>query len=186
MRTFTRILAFYSLLVFCLISVSSAVEKPGMDKTMMQQRRLRARVEDYISSQKSANMDTLYQLFSPAFRREMSFDDFQNYAVGISIGLVAVFIEAIDIDGDEGMAYMVEMGFRAGLPSPSLARRKTMSWIWEEDDWYVNPASLHSGFEPVICGNSIKPVKKGSDFERMPTFPPCGSSKRTPKPDSKN
>lgn len=186
MKIFIKTMIYCLLLVFCLISVSFAVDKSETEEMMMRQRRFRTRVEDYISAQKSNNREDLYQLFSPRFRNEMSFEDFQTFPVGNSIGLMAVFIEALKINGNEGVAYMADMSFASGLPTPRLARRKTQSWIWEEGDWYVNPASLHGDFAPVICGNSINPVKKSSDLERMPTFPPCGSSKRTPKPDSKN
>ncbi len=184
MKIFTKTLTCCSLLVFCLISVGFAADKSEMEEMMMRQRRFRARVEDYISAQKSGNLEDLYELFSPRFRSEMSFDDFQSFPVGTSITLIGVFIEAVKIDGDVGTAYTAEMAFKSGSPSPSLTRRKTQSWIWEEGDWYVNPASLHGDFAPVICGNSINPIKKNSDLERMPTSLPCGSSKRTAKSDS--
>lgn len=174
----TRMMLFIVLIVFCASLTGYAGEEAGRDEMLARQKEFRSRVEEYLSVRKSGNRKVLYEMHSTRFRNEQTPEEFQLFPIGHTVGMMSYYIESLEIDGDKGKVYLVEMAFVAGLPTPKLARKLTQNWIYEGETWYKDPDMTHIDIAPRICGNEIRPPAKDSESQGKTFTSPCGDIRR--------
>jgi hypothetical protein len=174
----TRMMLSFMLFVLGASATGYAGEKTGRNELIAMRNAFRSRVEEYLSVRKSGNRKFLYDMHSTRFRNEQTLEEFQLFPIGHTVGMMSYYIESLEIDGDKGTVYLVEMAFVAGLPTPKLARRLTQNWIREGDTWYKDPDMTHIDAVPRVCGNEIRPPVKESDNRDKTFTSPCGNIRR--------
>ncbi len=158
--------------VIALIFIQATYASDLMDRdhNVNMLRDLKARVESFLSARRSANHQLMYPFYSSEFRSQISLEEFKTFPQGPSISMMAYYIEALNIDSDEGVVYLVVFSLPPGLPSPRLTKNIVQQWVRENGEWFKNPRVLTRDASPRICGNRIHPSQKTNQTELAPAI----------------
>lgn len=121
-----------------LFSASSADNNVSREQHLTDYLTLRTRVEELYSARKNNDSEALYRMMSKRFRELHSSEEVIRY-IGITIGLLTYHIEAISIDGSNGLVFLSENLLPAAIPSPRLALNIRQRWVKIDGKWYHDP-----------------------------------------------
>ncbi len=138
---------------------------------------LQSRFEDFISARKSRNTESLYEMMSSDYRKTHTIEQFRSVSLGATIGLLAYYVDGIQIVDNQGTIHLVEYAIPSSIPAPRLFGRLVQSWIKESGTWYYEYEDPVTKVLPCGSDEVFIPPKTGKK-------PFCGGSNQGSSPNS--
>jgi len=164
---------------FCCAYPVLAIENETRDLKIESFNNLQSRVLLLINARKIADINTLYSMTSRRYRERYSLEKATLVPFAPTVNLMACFIEAIRIDGDEAFVTVSELAMQALLRAPLLQRGLIQKWVKEDGTWNFDPQTEVDNSYPDICGYSKSDRSHSGicGYSKQPeakTSNPCG------------
>ncbi|HPQ38835.1 MAG TPA: hypothetical protein PLV45_00550 [bacterium] len=164
-----------------IVSILALAGQPGLTAEMSKEEYIRemsavkSRFYEYMSRRKANDFDSIYPMFSSAYRSEISLEKFKEMPFETTMNLMAYYIQAIKLDGDRATVFFMEYAISPGVPTPSIRPNLLQHWVREGDQWYYDRDTAIATMDFSACGNTESGKDRGNP-ELMPTFKACGAA----------
>jgi len=143
------------------------------DEYVDEMKALRDRFSSYMTLRKSSDFNGMYEMFSANYRKQRSLEDFKRMPFETTMNLLAFYVEAIHLKGEEATIHLMEYSIAPGLPTARVQNNIVQNWIKESGEWFYDRDPTVKEVDFSACGEVARPELPDSP----PTVPACGNTR---------
>jgi hypothetical protein len=115
---------------------------------------------DYMSYRKMINLQSIYSLATPKYKKDVSFEVFKDLPAIALSGLIAFNIQSIEVNGDKATVWYTEYVGLPGIPTRLIRANEFRNWTKVKKEWCIElnrPEDYRTEPKPMICGLDSPP-----------------------------